>query len=68
MKSGNLSLLEASGPVQAFTGNALPLPSPLHNTARCLETAFYILTLHILIIHLFNLNNFSKTVNRLTIV
>jgi hypothetical protein len=27
MKSGSLNLLEISGPVQAYTGIALPLPS-----------------------------------------
>ena len=42
------------------------LGSPLHqkqeisNTARCLETAFYILTFHVVIRHLyFNLNTFQ---------
>jgi hypothetical protein len=31
LKSGSLNLLEPSGPVQAFTGIALPLPSPTEN-------------------------------------
>ena len=30
-KSGNLNLLEPSGPVQACNGIALPLPLPLHD-------------------------------------
>jgi len=42
VKYGSLNLLEALGPVQAFTGIALPLTSPLPNTARCVETAFQI--------------------------
>jgi hypothetical protein len=31
LKSGSLSLLEPTGPVQAYTGIALPLPSPLQD-------------------------------------
>jgi hypothetical protein len=52
LKSGNLNLLETSGPVQACNGTALPLPLPL-TSIKGYEKFFYVL--------FFNVPNFSIT-------
>jgi len=45
MKSGSLNLLERSGPVQACTGIALPLPACIRHTWDCLAASFKIIVL-----------------------
>jgi hypothetical protein len=46
-----------------------PSKYEIFNIARCLETAFYILTFVVLISYMyFNLNTFNDMVNRLTVV
>ena len=69
MKSDSLNHLEASGPVQAFTGISLPLTSPLPNTARCVETAFQIFIHYVSIILLILVGiTFSNIEHRMTIL
>jgi hypothetical protein len=45
MKSGSLNLLEPLGPVQAYTGIALPLPACICHTWDCLAAPFEIVFL-----------------------